>query len=117
MRENMIKKWILAALLPCLPLSICVAIEKAGAQRADAVLEAHASLKDAPAGAVEVMTGNYQSVMLGKPCPFRVFSPADPKWSTDEEHFNSSDGLRLVVYVMNLKGAPRPSKATDRAII
>jgi len=113
----MIKQWRLAMLLPCLPLSVCVANEKAELQRGNAVLEAHASLRDAPAGAVEVMSGNYQSIMLGKPCSFRVFSPADPKWSTDEEHFYSSDGLRLVVYVMNLKGVPRPSKATDRSII
>ncbi|MFP6906976.1 MAG: hypothetical protein VCG02_17280 [Verrucomicrobiota bacterium] len=117
MREKMIVKWMLAALSPCLLLSACRSIENAGPQRTDAVLEGHASLKDAPAGAVEVMTGKYQSVMLGKPCPFRVFSPATPKWSTDEEHFHSSDGLRLVVYVMNLKGVPRPSKAPDRAII
>ncbi len=75
MRENIIKKWMMVGLLSCLPLSVCVAIEKAGTQRTDAVLEAHASLRDAPAGAVEVKTGNYQSVMLGRPCTFRVFSP------------------------------------------
>lgn len=87
-------------------------------QQKDALLETYDSLKTPPRGAVELKKGNYRSVMLDKPCPFRVFSPVDPKWSTlkDEDRI-ASEGMRLVVYVMNLKGIARPSAADDRAII
>ena len=82
------------------------------------LLEAHDSLKTPPAGAVELLRGNYQSVMLRAPCPYRVFAPVEPKWRVlqDEDRI-TSEGMRLVVYVMNLKGIPRPSVAADRAII
>lgn len=83
-----------------------------------ALLETHASLKAPPAGAVELMAGKYQSVMLGKPFPFRVFSPLAPEWpALKGEDRIASEGMRLVVYVMNLDGVPRPGTATDRAII
>ena len=81
-------------------------------------LETHDSLKTPPVGAVELLSGNYQSVMLRAPCPFRVFSPVEPKWRVLQgEDRITSEGMRLVVYVMNLKGVPRPSTAADREII
>ncbi len=87
-------------------------------QQENVFLETHTSLRTAPTGAVELMNGDYQSVMLNTPCPFRVFSPIDPKWTAlvDEDPI-ASQGMRLVVYVMNLEGMPRPSEATDREII
>lgn len=88
-------------------------------QQEDHLLETHNSLKTPLAGAVELMNGNYQSVMFGTPCPFRVFSPVAPKWSPLKagESKITSEGMRLVVYVVNLKGIPRPSAASDRAIM
>ena len=81
-------------------------------------LETYNSLATVPAGAVELINGNYQSVMLKKTCPFRVFSPIDPKWPMrNPKTITCSEGMRLVVYVMNLKGVPRPSEATDREVI
>ena len=89
-----------------------------GDSRTDVILETHDSLKIPPAGAVELMSGNYQSLMLDTPCPFRVFSPVDPKWpALKGEDRIACDGMRLVVYVMNLKGLQRASAAADRAII
>ena len=82
------------------------------------LLETDGSLKTPPAGAVELISGNYRSVMLDTPCPFRVFSPVAPKWPASKgEDRIACEGMRLVVYVMNLEGMPRPSTAADRAII
>jgi hypothetical protein len=56
--------------------------------------------------------------MLRAPCPFRVFSPVAPKWpALKGEDRITSAGMRLVVYVMNLKGIPRPGTVADRKII
>ncbi|MFT5124127.1 MAG: hypothetical protein ACI9TH_003465 [Kiritimatiellia bacterium] len=64
------------------------------------------------------MQGIYQSVMLDRPCPFRVFSPVNPTWPTLKgEDRIACEGVRQVVYVMNLKGVPRPGTASDRAIM
>jgi len=82
------------------------------------LLETHDSLGTPPQGSVELISGNYQSVILGTPCPFRVFSPVAPEWKTPEgEDRIASEGMRLVVYVMNLEGVPRPGTAADRAIM
>jgi hypothetical protein len=99
----------------CVFALTCTSINAA---TANDLLETHDRLKTPPAGAVELISGNYQSVMLDKPCPFRVFSPAAPKWpALKGEDRITSAGVRLVVYVMNLKGVPRPSTAADRSII
>ncbi|NQT40098.1 MAG: hypothetical protein HQ581_21580 [Planctomycetes bacterium] len=102
--------------LPLCALALtCTSINAAPASP---LLETHDSLKTPPVGAVELLSGNYQSVMLRAPCPFRVFSPVEPKWRVLQgEDRITSEGMRLVVYVMNLKGIPRPSTAADRAII
>ncbi len=87
-------------------------------QPEDALLETHGSLSTPPTGAVELLSGNYQSVMLKTPCPFRVFSPVAPKWpALKGEDRIAAEGMRLVVYVMNLKGVPRPGLSADRAIV
>ncbi len=99
----------------CVLALTCTSINAATANH---LFETHDSLKAPPAGAVELLSGNYQSVMLDTPCPFRVFSPVAPKWPAMKgEDRIASEGMRLVVYVMNLKGMPRPSTAADRAII
>ena len=80
--------------------------------------ETYKSLAIAPSGAIELTNGVYQSLMLKQPCSFRVFSPVDPKWPVyNPKDDMASAGMRLVVYVMNLNGVPRPSAATDREII
>jgi hypothetical protein len=80
--------------------------------------ETYTSLATTPAGAVELTNGVYQSLMLKQPCSFRVFSPVDPKWPVyNPKDDMASDGMRLVVYVLNLNGVPRPSAASDREII
>lgn len=96
----------------------CIVSCTSSDQQDNVLLESHDSLRTAPTGAVELMNGNYQSVMLNTPCPYRIFSPIDPKWTAPEgEDPIASGGMRLVVYILNLKGTPRPSAATDREII
>ena len=80
--------------------------------------ETYDTLATTPAGAVELTNGIYQSVMLKKPCPYRIFSPINPKWpKLLNKNDMASEGMPLVVYVMNLNGVPRPSAASDRVII
>ncbi|MBD3675916.1 MAG: hypothetical protein HUJ26_20600 [Planctomycetaceae bacterium] len=89
----------------------------------DALLETHASLQKTPAGAIELAQGEYHSVMLDRSVPYRVFGPTKPEWDDSEldptfKPDQPKSGMPLVVYVLNLKmSAPRPSSATDRAII
>lgn len=106
------------ATYPLLAVLITLWVLPIGAAPASPLLETHDSLGTPPEGAVELINGSYQSVMLDRPCPFRVFSPSTPGWAALEgEDRIASDGLRLVVYVMNLKGVPRPGTAADRAIM
>jgi hypothetical protein len=115
MRNKSHRTMALLKLPLCVVALTCTSINAATANH---LLETHDRLKTPPAGAVELSSGNYQSVMLDKPCPFRVFSPVKPRWpALKGEDRIACDGMRLVVYVMNLKGIPRPSTATDRAII
>lgn len=102
----------------CAMLMACARVDTKGQPQEGTILETHLTLNSPPKGSVELLNGSYQSVMLHTPCPFRVFSPVNPKWPAlaDEEAI-TSEGMRLVVYVMNLKGVPRPSTATDRSII
>ena len=116
MKTNVTRFLIIAL---CLGAVACIG---SGASSADgqskALAETYDSLATAPAGAVELTKGVYQSVMLKQPCSFRVFSPLDPKWPAfDIKDDMGSDGMRLVVYVMNLSGVPRPSAASDREVI
>ncbi|MFT5131167.1 MAG: hypothetical protein ACI8W8_004803 [Rhodothermales bacterium] len=82
------------------------------------VLETHASLQAAAAGSVQVMETSYHSIMLGTALPVRAFSPKNPTWeAVGDGSTITSAGMRLVIYVMNLQGVPRPSAADDRKII
>ena len=108
---------LILALCLCTASGIGSSTAKAASPSAE-FAETYDSLATGPAGAVELMKGVYQSVMLKQSCSFRVFSPIDPKWPA----FNikddmGSEGMRLVVYVMNLAGVPRPSAASDREVI
>jgi hypothetical protein len=82
--------------------------------------EPHLGLSAAPVGSVEVANGTFPSIALNHSLRYRVFSPASPSWPPEYNHTDvdsGSDGMRIVVYVMNLTGVPRPSKASDTAII
>ena len=83
------------------------------------VPETFNSLATAPVGAVEMTNGVFQSLMLKKSCSYRVFSPINPTWKIPffSKDVMASEGMRLVVYVMNLNGAARPSAASDLEII
>ena len=110
-------KRILMLLCICTLLSISINTLLAQDQ-GGRLAETYDTLKNVPAGAVELTNGIYQSVMLKKPCPFRVFSPIDPKWpALIDKNDIPSKGMNLIVYVMNLNGVPRPSAAPDRLII
>ena len=110
-------KRILMLLCICTLLSISINTLLAQDQ-GGRLAETYDTLKNVPAGAVELTNGIYQSVMLKKPCPFRVFSLIDPKWPAhNPKAVTESEGMRLVVYVMNLSGVPRPSAASDREVI
>ena len=71
-----------------------------------------------PAGSVEVASGTFPSIALNHSLEYRVYSPESPSWPPE---YNPStpeyNGMRIVVYVMNLTGVPRPSKASDTSII
>jgi len=103
----------IAMLIPCLVVTACGVSPNIAKTT---TLETLQSLAHTPAGAVELTQGAYQSLMLGKDCGFRVFSPVAPYWTTRQDK-KRPDGMRLVVYVMNIDGVPRKSLASDREII
>lgn len=87
-------------------------------------LETYESLSETPKGAVEVVNGEFKSITFDKSLPYRIFSPEKPdckKWDPNAPSKHkptlAQEGMRLVVYVINLKGVPRPGSASDREII
>ena len=90
----------------CVLALTCTSINAATANH---LFETHDSLKAPPAGAVELLSGNYQSVMLDTPCPFRVFSPVAPKWPAmkgeDRIALLASFGANAKPYLPQLKAA------------
>ena len=87
-------------------------------------LETYESLSETPKGALEVVNGEFKSITFDKSLPYRIFSPEKPdckKWNANAPSKHkptlAQEGMRLVVYVINLKGVPRPGSASDREII
>jgi sugar lactone lactonase YvrE len=80
--------------------------------------ETHESPAIPPKGGVEVAQGDFFSTLLNKEVPYRVFCRENLTWAAEPAKGRKPAGLPMAIYVLNIETpAPRPSSASDRAII